>query len=69
MHDPIDWSLTTFEGLRRHQHQEFMALSFREKIAVIEQLEQIAASFTARREARQQQHKTRGEGAADQGPH
>jgi hypothetical protein len=38
MTDDIDWSLTTFEGNRRRQHEEFRALPFREKLKVIEQL-------------------------------
>lgn len=36
--DEIDWKLTTFEGLRLHQHREFMKLSFREKIERLEQM-------------------------------
>ncbi len=32
MPDDIDWSLTTFDGLRLHQHRQFKALPFREKL-------------------------------------
>jgi len=32
MPDEIDWSVTTFAGNRRRQHEEFLALSFREKV-------------------------------------
>ena len=39
----IDWSLATFEGLRRAQEQEFLALSFREKLLRIEQMADLAA--------------------------
>lgn len=38
MTDDIDWKLTTFDGLRLHQHREFMKLSFREKIERLEQM-------------------------------
>ncbi len=43
MADDIDWSLTTWEGNRRIQHREFLALSFREKLDVIEGLGELAA--------------------------
>jgi len=54
MADPTDWSVTTWEGNRLRQHQEFMALSFREKLAVVEQLGETAAFFAERRRARGQ---------------
>jgi hypothetical protein len=34
----IDWSLTTWKGSRLQQHREFYALSFREKLAIAEEL-------------------------------
>jgi hypothetical protein len=52
MHDRIDWDLTTYEGVRRRQRQEFCALPLREKIALVEQMGEIAADFAARRAAR-----------------
>jgi hypothetical protein len=52
MPDPIDWSLTTFEGNRRRQHQEFLALPFSEKLDRIEEMADIAAEFAARHRAR-----------------
>ncbi|MEX2220063.1 MAG: hypothetical protein WD749_15030 [Phycisphaerales bacterium] len=45
MDEPIDWSLGTFEGLRRRQHEEFYALPFREKLERIEQMAEVAALF------------------------
>lgn len=47
--DGIDWSLTTFEGNRRRQHEEFRALPLREKLARIEQMEAVAEHFSSRR--------------------
>lgn len=43
--DEIDWSLTTFEGLRQRQREEFRALSFREKLIRVEQMNDVAAQF------------------------
>ncbi len=51
MADEIDWSLTTYAGNRRRQHAEFRALSFREKLMRIEQMEAVAQYFAARRAA------------------
>jgi len=48
LHDEIDWQVTTFAGNRRRQHQEFRALSFREKLAVIEDLGDVGAFFASR---------------------
>jgi hypothetical protein len=50
MPDEIDWTLTTWEGNRRRQHEDFLALSFREKVALIEQLGEVSEFF--RRKAR-----------------
>jgi hypothetical protein len=50
MADSIDWTLTTFDGNRIRQHREFMALSFREKMLVIEQLSEVSQMFRGSRE-------------------
>jgi hypothetical protein len=34
----IDWSLTTWKGSRLQQHREFLALPFRRKLEVIEEM-------------------------------
>lgn len=47
-----DWALATWEGNRRQQHRDFQALSFREKLDVIEQLEEVAGYFAELRRAR-----------------
>ena len=47
--DDIDWSLTTFEGNRRRQHEEFRALSFREKLAALEDMDEVVAFFGGRK--------------------
>lgn len=52
MADPIDWGVASWEGHRRRRHQEFLALPFREKLVVIEQLGEVAAFFSERRRAR-----------------
>ncbi len=48
--DPADadWSLGTFDGLRRAQHAEFMALSFREKLDRLEQMAEVAERLRLR---------------------
>jgi hypothetical protein len=43
MPDEIDWSLTTWEGNRRRQHREFLALSFREKLQALENMAELSA--------------------------
>lgn len=40
-----DWTLATFDGLRRRQHAEFKALSLREKIRVLEEMEEVAQAM------------------------
>lgn len=52
MTDPSDWSHAGWEENRRRQHLEFRALPFREKLAIIEQLGEVAAFFAERRRAR-----------------
>ena len=34
----VDWSLCTWEGSRRQQHEEFRALSFQRKMEIVEDL-------------------------------
>jgi hypothetical protein len=38
MNDPVDWSVTSWDGNRRQQHREYLALSFREKLEILEQM-------------------------------
>lgn len=45
MDKAIDWTLTTFEGSRRRQHQEFLALSFREKLQAMEDMAEVARAW------------------------
>lgn len=52
MAETDDWTLATWEGSRRRQHQEFLALPFRDKLAVIEDLADLARFFAERRQAR-----------------
>ena len=52
MPDDADWTLATWEGSRRRQHLEFLALPFREKVAAVEEMADLAAFFTERRKAR-----------------
>lgn len=49
MREEIDWSVTTWEGSRRQQHRTFLALSFREKLEIIEELGEVAGLFARRR--------------------
>ncbi len=35
----IDWNLTTWKGSRLQQHREFLALPFRRKLELIEEME------------------------------
>ena len=52
MPEDCDWTAATWEGSRRRQHQAFLALPFRDKLAVIEDLADLAAFFAERRRAR-----------------
>lgn len=52
MTDPIDWGVASWDGHRRRQHQDFQALSFRDKLVIIEQSGEVAAFFAERRRAR-----------------
>lgn len=53
MADGADWTVSTWEGSRRHQHGRFLALPFHEKVAAIEELAELAAYFAARRGVRE----------------
>ena len=46
-HEPTDWSLATFAGLRRAQHEAFQALSFREKLLRLEEMDEVAKQLAA----------------------
>jgi hypothetical protein len=43
MSEQADWSSASYEGNRRRQHQEFYALSLREKIERLEQMQEVIA--------------------------
>ena len=46
-HEPTDWSLATFAGLRRAQHEAFRALSFRDKLLRLEEMDEVAKQLAA----------------------
>ncbi len=48
MPEEIDWTLATWEGSRRQQHLEFLALPFREKLQVVEDLANVVSRFGRR---------------------
>ncbi len=48
----IDWSLTTWKGSRLQQHREFLALSFRRKLEIIEGLADMARKSQEWRKSR-----------------
>jgi hypothetical protein len=50
MPDEIDWTVATWEGNRRRQHEEFRALTLRDKLSIIEQMGEVAAVFSHRAE-------------------
>ena len=51
--DPdIDWSLTTWKGSRRKQHEEFHAIPFSQKLEIIEEMNQHALATLDERRAR-----------------
>jgi hypothetical protein len=52
MPEDADWTAATWEGSRRRQHAAFLALPFREKVAAIEELAELAAFFAERRQSR-----------------
>ena len=45
--EPTDWSLATFAGLRRAQHEAFRALSFRDKLLRLEEMDEVAKQLAA----------------------
>jgi hypothetical protein len=48
----IDWSLTTWKGSRRKQHQEFHAIPFSRKLEIIEEMNRFANAIIEERRAR-----------------
>jgi len=68
MPDEIDWSVTTYQGNRRRQHEEFRALPFREKLRRIEQSGEVAGFFASQRAAAQAQPEQQGIEGAGGGP-
>jgi hypothetical protein len=48
--EPVDWSLTTFEGARREQMRRWAALPLERMVAALEEMDQIAAWAGARRQ-------------------
>jgi hypothetical protein len=48
------WTAATFEGLRRRQLQEFRALPFTDKLAWLEEADEVVALFARLRAAREQ---------------
>lgn len=38
MTDPVEWSVTCWEGNRLRQHQKYLRLSFRQKLKILEQM-------------------------------
>jgi len=50
----IDWSLCTWKGSRRKQHQDFHAIPFSRKLEIIEEMNRSALAATERRRARGQ---------------
>jgi hypothetical protein len=52
MAESSGWESASREANRRRQHREFQALPLREKLAIIEQLGEVAEHFAARRRAR-----------------
>ncbi|MCC7293931.1 MAG: hypothetical protein IT449_17870 [Phycisphaerales bacterium] len=65
MPDDIDWSLTTFEGNRRRQHEEFFALPLRAKLQRIEQMGAVAEFFASRRARREAQSRQQFQAGSD----
>ncbi|HEY3216541.1 MAG TPA: hypothetical protein VGK93_08610 [Candidatus Eisenbacteria bacterium] len=52
MPDVAGWSAAGWHEHRRRQHREFLALSFREKLAILEQMGEVAGFFAQRRATR-----------------
>ena len=45
MAEPIDWNLTTFDGVRLQQMREFAALTFLEKLQWLESMSEFVDQF------------------------
>ncbi len=51
--DPqLDWSLTTWKGSRRRQHQEFCAIPFSRKLEIIEEMNRNSLAMLEERRKR-----------------
>jgi CRISPR-associated protein Csx17 len=48
--DPIDWTLTTWEGSRRAQLRRWCALTLRERLVALDEMTDLASRFTEMRE-------------------
>ncbi len=51
-----DWKLATWTGNRLLQHLEFQALSFREKVLAIEEMQRVSEALRIP-DSRRQQHR------------
>ena len=47
-----DWSLTTWKGSRRKQHQDFHAIPFSRKLEIIEEMNRFGRATVEERRAR-----------------
>ncbi|HSH39452.1 MAG TPA: hypothetical protein VK993_11770 [Chthoniobacterales bacterium] len=48
----VDWSLTTWKGSRRKQHQDFWAIPFDRKLEIIEEMNRHSLATIAERRDR-----------------
>lgn len=48
----FDWSVTTWKGSRRKQHEEYRAIPFSRKLEIIEEMNRSALATLAERRAR-----------------
>ena len=48
----IDWSVCTWKGARRRQHQDFYAIPFGRKLEIIEEMNAVALATLEARRAR-----------------
>ena len=51
----VHWSLITHEGVRLHQHRQFLALPFIEKLKRLDEMCEVSAWFEARQRERENQ--------------
>jgi hypothetical protein len=49
--DEADWAASTWEENRLLQHREFRALSFREKVAALEEMERVIRALQSNRKS------------------